>query len=42
MLDFAPALRESSRLACQCVPSGATDVEVELPSWKRNEVSEDH
>ena len=42
MLDFAPALRDSSRLACQCVPDGSEDVEVELPTWNRNEVSEDH
>ena len=41
-LDFAPALEEDSRLACQCVPDGSVTVEVELPSWKRNEVSEDH
>ena len=41
-LDFAPALEDDSRLACQCVPSGEVDVVVELPSWKRNEVSEDH
>ena len=40
-LDFAPALRPSSRLACQCVPDGSVDVEVELPGWKRNEVSEE-
>lgn len=40
MLDFAPALDPSSRLSCQCVPDGSTDVEVELPSWNRNEVSE--
>ena len=42
MLDFAPALRETSRLSCQCVPDGSVDVVVELPEWKRNEVSEDH
>ncbi|MED5373478.1 MAG: 2Fe-2S iron-sulfur cluster-binding protein [Myxococcota bacterium] len=42
MLDLAPALRDSSRLACQCVPDGSEDVVVELPTWKRNEVSEDH
>lgn len=42
MLDFAPSLRESSRLACQCVPDGSVDVEVEIPAWNRNEVSEDH
>ena len=40
-LDFAPALRPSSRLACQCVPDGSADVVVELPSWNRNEVSEE-
>ena len=40
-LDFAPALRDESRLACQCVPDGSVDVEVELPNWNRNEVSEE-
>ena len=40
-LDAAPALRESSRLACQCVPDGTKDVHVRVPSWKRNEVSEE-
>ncbi|MCK6525871.1 2Fe-2S iron-sulfur cluster-binding protein [Myxococcota bacterium] len=40
MLDHAPALRASSRLACQCVPDGSKDVEVEIPSWSRNEVKE--
>ena len=42
MLDFAPALAADSRLSCQCVPDGSEDVEVEIPSWKRNEVSEGH
>jgi 2Fe-2S ferredoxin len=42
MLDLAPALRHTSRLACQCVPDGSEDVEIELPAWNRNEVSEDH
>lgn len=42
MLDLAPALRDTSRLACQCVPDGSEDVIIELPTWKRNEVSEDH
>jgi len=41
-LDFAPALEDSSRLACQCVPSGEVDMVVEIPAWKRNEVSEEH
>jgi len=40
-LDFAPALRDDSRLACQCVPDGSVDVEVEIPDWNRNEVSEE-
>lgn len=42
MLDSAPALHRSSRLACQCVPSGEEDVEVEIPAWSRNEVKEGH
>jgi 2Fe-2S ferredoxin len=42
MLDLAPAVRDSSRLACQCVPDGTQDVEVAIPSWNRNEVSEEH
>lgn len=42
MLDFAPGLRDSSRLSCQCVPDGSVDVEVEIPSWQRNEVREEH
>ena len=42
MLDLAPSLRDSSRLACQCVPDGSVDVVIEMPIWKRNEVSEDH
>ena len=36
MLDNAPALRDTSRLACQCVPNGSVDVVVELPSWGRH------
>lgn len=42
MLDTAPALKPTSRLACQCVPTGASDIEVELPSWNRNAVKEGH
>lgn len=41
-LDFAPALSSRSRLACQFVPDGSQEVEVELPAWKRNLVSEGH
>ena len=42
MLDLAPAVRDCSRLACQFVPNGSEDVEVEIPAWSRNEVKEDH
>jgi 2Fe-2S ferredoxin len=31
-----------SRLACQCVPDGSTDLEVEVPAWSRNLVREAH
>jgi 2Fe-2S ferredoxin len=37
-LDQAPGLTLRSRLGCQCVVTG--DVEVEIPSWNRNYVSE--
>lgn len=43
MLDTAPGLTPHSRLACQCVPDGSSDLEVEVPSWNRNFVKEtDH
>lgn len=41
-LDFAPAVQENSRLACCFVPNGDQHVEVEIPIWNRNAVSEDH
>ncbi len=41
-LDAAPALRRSSRLACQTVPDGTATVKVRLPTWTRNEVKEGH
>jgi len=41
-LDFAPAVTDQSRLACQCVPDGSVDVVVALPDWNRNEVKEEH
>ncbi|MFT4710971.1 MAG: 2Fe-2S ferredoxin [Planctomycetota bacterium] len=41
-LDLAPGLTTRSRLACQCVPDGTEDVIVEIPSWNRNHVSEEH
>ena len=37
-LDYAPGLTPRSRLGCQCVVEG--DVEVEIPTWNRNYVSE--
>ncbi|MSP90539.1 MAG: 2Fe-2S iron-sulfur cluster binding domain-containing protein [Myxococcales bacterium] len=40
MLDTAPALKPSSRLACQCVPSGAQDLVVAVPAWNRNRAKE--
>lgn len=40
MLDLAPDLKPSSRLSCQCVPSGNEDVVVEIPAWNRNLVRE--
>ena len=42
MLDAAPALSPESRLACQCVPNGSTDLEVVIPRWNRNQVKEGH
>ena len=41
-LDFAPAIQENSRLACCFVPNGDEHVEVEIPIWNRNTISEDH
>jgi 2Fe-2S ferredoxin len=35
-LDEAPGLTAKSRLGCQCVPDGTTDVVVEIPEWNRN------
>jgi 2Fe-2S ferredoxin len=42
MLDLAPGLTATSRLACQCVPDGTEDLVVEIPAWNRNIVSEEH
>jgi 2Fe-2S ferredoxin len=39
-LDNAPGLDLQSRLACQCVPDGSTDVVIEVPEWNRNLVRE--
>ncbi|MHC4822934.1 MAG: 2Fe-2S iron-sulfur cluster-binding protein [Planctomycetota bacterium] len=40
MLDSAPGLTLDSRLACQAVPDGSTDLVVEIPDWNRNQVKE--
>ncbi len=42
MLDSAPGLELNSRLACQAVPDGSTDVVVEIPDWNRNHAKEEH
>ena len=41
-LDNAPGLEPTSRLSCQCVPDGSSDVVVEVPDWNRNLVREEH
>lgn len=35
-LDEAYGLTPQSRLGCQCVPDGSTDLVVEIPQWNRN------
>ncbi len=39
-IDNAPKPRFSSRLACQAVPNGKENLEVEVPNWNRNAVRE--
>jgi 2Fe-2S ferredoxin len=39
-LDRAPGVGPRSRLACQCIPNGKSDLVVEIPSWNRNLVRE--
>jgi 2Fe-2S ferredoxin len=39
-VELAPGLRQSSRLACQCVIEGAGPIVVEVPAWNRNAVRE--
>ena len=41
-LDNAPGLTPQSRLGCQCVPDGTSDIEIEVPEWNRNLVREEH
>ena len=42
MLDEARGVTMESRLACQCVPDGSTEMVVEVPAWSRNMVREAH
>lgn len=35
-LDEAAGLTAKSRLGCQCVPDGSSDIVVEIPGWNRN------
>ncbi len=42
MLDTAPGLTLTSRLACQAVPDGSRDVVVLIPGWNRNHAREHH
>ncbi len=42
-LDNAPKLiLGKSRLSCQCIPDGSSDLVVEVPSWNRNLIREGH
>jgi 2Fe-2S ferredoxin len=41
-LDNAPGLTPQSRLSCQSVPDGSSDLVVEIPNWNRNLVKEEH
>lgn len=41
-LTGAPGLTPASRLSCQSVPDGSTDLIVEIPAWNRNAVREAH
>ncbi len=41
-LDEAPAITLQSRLACQCIPDGSTNLVVEIPEWNKNLVKEGH
>ncbi len=39
-LEEAPGRTPRSRLACQTVPDGSSDIRVVIPSWNRNFVKE--
>lgn len=42
MLDTARSVTPESRLSCQCVPDGTTDVIVTIPAWNKNLIQEGH
>ena len=42
MLDKAWGLEQTSRLSCQAVPPDNEEIEIELPKYNINMVSEDH
>lgn len=39
-LDKAPGITSASRLGCQCVPDGSSDVVVVVPTWNVNAARE--
>ena len=41
-LDEAPMTTLQSRLGCQCVPNGTTNIVVEIPAVNKNLVREGH
>jgi ferredoxin, 2Fe-2S len=41
-LSYAPGLTPESRLSCQAVANGTTNLVVEIPGWNRNIVREKH
>ena len=41
-LSYAPGLTPSSRLSCQSVADGSSDLVVTIPDWNRNAVRESH
>ncbi|MEE9203385.1 MAG: 2Fe-2S iron-sulfur cluster-binding protein [Nitrospirales bacterium] len=41
-LDEAPGITLQSRLGCQCVPNGTTELVIEIPAVNKNLVKEGH
>tara|TARA_B100000965_G_scaffold396195_1_gene410767 strand:+ start:463 stop:804 length:342 start_codon:yes stop_codon:yes gene_type:complete len=42
LLDKAWGLEQTSRLSCQAIPQDEEEIEIELPKYNINMVSEDH